>query len=114
MIWRRGEKVYNKDRKVKYYHVHWRNRVTTMFSSGNSKDITTSYSHKNIHWRHWFYPKVNLVHNDGTQTAGYVIDNSNDILSVEITDDNDNIIAINTPALRWNIELRDYEHEDVF
>ena len=60
------------------------------------------------------FPKVNLLHNDGTQTVGYIIDYANDTLNAEVTDDNDNVLAIDVPAPKWNNELNDYECEDRF
>ena len=104
----------NDNSKVKCFHVRSMNRLTSIFSSGNSQEITAFYSCKTIQRRNQFCPKVNLIHDDGTQTVGHAIDNVNDMLSAETTDKNDNMIIINVPEPKWNIELRDYQCEDAF
>ena len=55
-----------------------------------------------------------MLHDDETQAVGYVMDNVNDMLSAKVTDENDNVITINVPEPKWNIELRCYQHEDSF
>ena len=108
-----GKRFYNDNSKVKCFYVSSRNRITSIFSCGNSQDITAFCSHKPIQRRHQFCPKVKLLH-DGTQTVGYVMDDVNGMLSAETTDENDNTITINVPTPKWNVELRDCPCEDVF
>ena len=99
---------------MKCFHLLSRNRVTSMFSSGDAQDIAAIHSHKTIQRRHQFCPKINLLNIDGTQNAGRAMSNVNGMLSAETTDENDNTITINVPTPKWNVELRDYQHDNEF
>ena len=94
---------------MKHFHACSRNKITSIFSSVNSKDISAFSSCKTVQRRHWFCPKVNFLHDDGTQTAGCTMDDMNDALSAERMDENDNAIVIHAPEPKWNIALRDCE-----
>ena len=82
--------------------------LSRTFSSGNPQGIAAIFSCKAIQRRHQFCPKINLLNDYGTQTAGRVMNDVNCMLSTEVTNENDNAIAINVPEPKWNVELRDY------
>lgn len=45
---------------------------------------------------------------------GYVINNASDVLSIEAINENNSTNAIDTPEPEWDIEIKDYPHEDTF
>ena len=81
---------------------------------GDSQIATAFCSCKTIQRRHKFCLKVNFLCSDRKGIAGCVVDNANGMLSSGATDENEIMTTVDALEGKWNIESRDYQHEDAF
>ena len=107
------KRFYNDESKVNYFHTCSRNIVRSIFSSSNNEDIIF-FLHKTIQRTHHFCLKVNLSRDNGTKIVGYAMYNVNNMLSAKIIHENNNLNTIDVPGPEYDIEIKDYQCEDLF
>ena len=73
--------------------------------------MTKSHTCKTIPRFHEFVAKARLVDVDGCQAIGCVVSNSDDVLNVEMTND-DNVNSIDTCTPIWDKIMKDCMHAD--
>ena len=95
-----NEKRHENDKSnMKYFHIYSWNQLSYLFSTKSNSSITTSYIYKTIPQFYEFTAKVYLVDKDRYQTIGYIVSNTDRILTIEIINQEDDIESIDIYTL---------------
>ena len=107
--------ILEKNPNVKIFHIKSLRRINDIFSTSTSDCICSNYTYKTTERWHYCAAKVSmLAMNSKKEKIGYVIDEENDELIVEYSDENDVIFTTRITSPEWDAECKEYIYKEEY